>query len=137
MAVSITMRTEPGAPPMNRRSFRVNLLAALTLALGLFAPTRALADAPAASVSAPALKGETCSVQGLMDQIRRGLGSKSEAYKRYLRSLLRESAVLLPANERPVWGFQNTGVARLKMSRPLDPGVRCRAAQRNRPCSSG
>ena len=34
-----------------------------------------------------------------MDQIRRGLGSKSEAYKRYLRTLLRESAVTLPAGE--------------------------------------
>jgi HEAT repeat protein len=34
-----------------------------------------------------------------MDQIRRGLGSKSAAYKLYLRTLLRESAVLLPVNE--------------------------------------
>lgn len=49
--------------------------------------------------SAPALKGEVCSVSTLLDQIRRGLGSKSEAYRRYLRTLLRESAVNLPASE--------------------------------------
>ncbi len=48
---------------------------------------------------APALHGETCSVAGLLDQIRKGLGSKSEAYRRYLRALLRESAVTLPASE--------------------------------------
>ena len=34
-----------------------------------------------------------------MDSIRRGLGSKSEAYKQYLRTLLRESAVNLPLAE--------------------------------------
>jgi hypothetical protein len=34
-----------------------------------------------------------------MDQIRRGLGSKSEAYKNYLRTLLHESAVTLPVAE--------------------------------------
>ncbi len=34
-----------------------------------------------------------------MDSIRRGLGSKSEAYKKYLRTLLRESAVTLPDSE--------------------------------------
>ena len=57
-----------------------------------------LLPAPAAAAGpAPALHGETCSVDGLLDQIRRGLGSKSEAYRRYLRNLLRESAVTLPA----------------------------------------
>jgi hypothetical protein len=48
---------------------------------------------------APALQRESCSVEGLMDSIRRGLGSKSEAYKKYLRTLLRESAVTLPDSE--------------------------------------
>lgn len=34
-----------------------------------------------------------------MEQIRQGLGSKSEAYRRYLRTLLREAAVALPLGE--------------------------------------
>ena len=68
----------------------------LTLCLLLSAP--ALAQG-VSSVPGPALQGESCSVQGLMDSIRRGLQSKSEAYKRYLRTLLRESAVTLPDSE--------------------------------------
>lgn len=58
----------------------------------------AAAQAPAAA-PAPALRGETCSLDSLLQQIRRGLGSKSEAYRRYLRNLLRESAVNLSAVE--------------------------------------
>lgn len=75
-------------------SFRSFLLA---LALGLpLAPVSAHA---ASSGPAPDLQGETCSVQGLMDSIRHGLHSKSEAYKRYMRTLLKESAVTLPDGE--------------------------------------
>ncbi|WP_163870696.1 HEAT repeat domain-containing protein [Myxococcus eversor] len=47
----------------------------------------------------PALQPETCSVEGLMDSIRRGLQSKSPAYRRYLRELLKESAVTLPEEQ--------------------------------------
>jgi HEAT repeat protein len=47
----------------------------------------------------PALEAQTCSLEGLMDRIRRGLNSQSEAYRTYLRKLLRESAVLLPSAE--------------------------------------
>nr|WP_245918730.1 HEAT repeat domain-containing protein [Melittangium boletus] len=72
-------------------------LSALVLALGLLAPASALAAPP--SAEAPALQGETCSLEGLLGQIRHGLGSKSEAYKRYLRTLLSESAVNLPLGE--------------------------------------
>ncbi len=68
-------------------------LLALTLCHLLPAPAAAQAATPG---PAPALQGEACSVEGLMDSIRRGLGSKSEAYKRYLRTLLREAAVTLP-----------------------------------------
>lgn len=72
-------------------------------ALGLIAlchllPTVASAQA-ASSDTAPALRAEACSVDGLMDSIRRGLGSKSAAYRKYLRTLLRESAVTLPDAE--------------------------------------
>ncbi|NMO17458.1 HEAT repeat domain-containing protein [Pyxidicoccus fallax] len=65
------------------------------LALCSFLPMPSLA----ASDPAPSLQAETCSVEGLMDGIRRGLGSKSEAYRKYLRTLLRESAVTLPDAE--------------------------------------
>ncbi|OJH37590.1 hypothetical protein [Cystobacter ferrugineus] len=79
------------------------LLSALVLTLGLLAPAPASARTSASTTPLPAepptLRGETCSVEGLMDQIRRGLGSKSEAYKRYLRTLLRESAATLPLEE--------------------------------------
>jgi HEAT repeats len=71
-------------------------LLVLTLCQLLALPVAAQTASPS---SAPALVGESCSVPGLMDQIRRGLGSKSEAYKRYLRTLLRESAVTLPDGE--------------------------------------
>lgn len=54
--------------------------------------------APAAQAQ-PVHHPQTCSVQGLMEQIRRGLGSQSEAYRHYLRTLLRESAVTLPDAE--------------------------------------
>jgi hypothetical protein len=70
------------------------LLLALTLCHLL--PTAASAQV---STPGPDLQGETCSVQGLMDSIRRGLGSKSAAYKKYLRTLLREAAVTLPDSE--------------------------------------
>lgn len=70
------------------------LLLALTLCPLL--PTTAAAQVAAPG---PELQGQSCSVEGLMDSIRRGLQSKSEAYKKYLRTLLRESAVTLPDNE--------------------------------------
>ncbi|MCP3101539.1 HEAT repeat domain-containing protein [Myxococcus sp. K15C18031901] len=55
------------------------------------------AGAPDASVSrAPEPRAQACSVEGLMDSIRRGLQSGSPAYQRYLRELLKESAVTLP-----------------------------------------
>lgn len=101
MAASTTAAAEARNFSMNRSSFSPrSALRALVLALGLMTPALATAAAPpAASSEAPDLRGGSCSVEGLMDQIRRGLGSKSEAYKRYLRTLLRESAVLLPLNE--------------------------------------
>ncbi|HEX8825850.1 MAG TPA: HEAT repeat domain-containing protein [Archangium sp.] len=75
-------------------SFRTRtLLLALTLCPLL--PTAAAAQV----APGPALQGERCSVEGLMDSIRRGLQSKSEAYKKYQRTLLREAAVTLPDNE--------------------------------------
>jgi hypothetical protein len=79
-------------------SFRASSLGLLALTLCHLLPSLAAAQA-SSSGPAPALAGERCSVQGLMDQIRRGLGSKSEAYKRYLKMLLRESAVTLPDAE--------------------------------------
>ena len=79
-------------------SFHASALSLLALFLCHLLPTPAAAQV-ATPAPAPALEGESCSVQGLMDQIRRGLGSKSEAYKRYLRMLLRESAVTLPDSE--------------------------------------
>ncbi|HYO58937.1 HEAT repeat domain-containing protein [Archangium sp.] len=82
------------------RPFRpMNVLSTLALTVGLLAPALALAQQPASPREAPAFKAGTCSVEGLMDSIRRGLGSKSEAYKLYLRTLLRESAVNLPLHE--------------------------------------
>lgn len=87
----------PGTSAMNRLP-RLNVLSALALGLGLLAPVRAPAAEPNAS-QPPALKAGTCSVEGLMDSIRKGLHSKSEAYQRYLRTLLRESAVLLPPEQ--------------------------------------
>lgn len=57
-------------------------------------------NAHAASADArPALRASTCSVRGLMNDIRRGLGSGSPSYQRYLRTLLREAAVTLPDAE--------------------------------------
>jgi HEAT repeat protein len=83
---------------MTRAFLRMNVLPTLTLTVCLLAPALASAQQPAAS-DAPALKSTTCSVEGLMDSIRRGMSSKSEAYKLYLRTLLRESAVNLPRAE--------------------------------------
>ena len=79
---------------MTRTSAFRALLLVLTLRHLLPTPAAAQVSTPG-----PELQGETCSVQGLMDSIRRGLGSKSEAYKKYLRTLLRESAVTLPDSE--------------------------------------
>jgi len=79
-------------------SFSPSALGLLALTLCSLLP-HPVAAQTAVGGTAPALVGESCSVQGLMDQIRRGLGSKSEAYKRYLRTLLRESAVTLPDPE--------------------------------------
>ncbi|MBN8231003.1 HEAT repeat domain-containing protein [Corallococcus macrosporus] len=64
--------------------------------------TLMLASSPAWSTSPaakPALKGESCSVQGLMDQLRQGMGSSSKAYRDYLNAVLREAAVSLPSGE--------------------------------------
>lgn len=72
---------------------------ALLRALGLAALCHLLPTVASASEPAPELRPETCSVEGLMDSIRRGLHSKSEAYRKYLRTLLRESAVTLPDAE--------------------------------------
>lgn len=97
--------SEAQSSPMTPRILYMHALPALALTWSLLAaPAVALAQAPAAapapgSDEAPALKGGSCSVEGLMEQIRRGLGSKSEAYKLYLRTLLRESAVTLPLPE--------------------------------------
>ncbi|MCP3136338.1 HEAT repeat domain-containing protein [Pyxidicoccus xibeiensis] len=74
--------------------FRASTLGLLALTLCPLLPLPA-----AAQQEAPALRPQACSVGGLMDSIRRGLGSKSEAYKKYLRTLLRESAVTLPDAE--------------------------------------
>jgi HEAT repeat protein len=84
---------------MIRPILHMNVLPTLALTLGLLGPALASAEQPAAASNAPALKGGTCSVEGLMDSIRRGLHSDSEAYKQYLRTLLRESAVNLPLAE--------------------------------------
>ncbi|NNB87323.1 HEAT repeat domain-containing protein [Corallococcus exiguus] len=51
------------------------------------------------SAAKPALQGESCSVQGLMDQLRQGMGSSSKAYRDYLQAVLREAAVSLPSGE--------------------------------------
>ncbi|MFY0572670.1 HEAT repeat domain-containing protein [Archangium lansingense] len=75
-------------------SFRTGaLLLALTLC-PLLPGTAAAQVAPG-----PELQAGTCSVEGLMDSIRRGLKSNSESYKKYMRTLLRESAVTLPDQE--------------------------------------
>ncbi|HZI07023.1 MAG TPA: HEAT repeat domain-containing protein [Archangium sp.] len=83
---------------MTRAFLRMNVLPTLTLTACLLAPALAFAQ-PSAPREAPALQATTCSVEGLMDSIRRGMSSKSEAYKLYLRTLLRESAVNLPRAE--------------------------------------
>lgn len=84
---------------MTRLFPHMNVTSTLALTLSLLVPAMASAGQPASQQEAPALRAGTCSVQGLMDQIRRGLGSKSQAYKHYLRTLLRESAVNLPLSE--------------------------------------
>ncbi|MFY1831690.1 HEAT repeat domain-containing protein [Myxococcus fulvus] len=68
-------------------------------ALRLLALSSLLLSLPAWSAPSPELQPETCSVEGLMDSIRRGLQSKSPAYRRYLRELLKESAVTLPEEQ--------------------------------------
>lgn len=76
----------------------VRRLRALPLLLPLLwglPPTPAHAQ-PGPPPSAPVLHGETCSLDGLLLQIRGGLRSRSEAYRRYVRTLLQESAVQLP-----------------------------------------
>ena len=79
-------------------SLHMRTFGLLALAIGPLLPLTASAQ-PAPAAPAPVLQGETCSVQGLMDQIRRGLHSPSKAYKNYLRTLLREAAVTLPGAE--------------------------------------
>ncbi len=75
-------------------SFRTRTLL-LALTLGPLLPGAALAQA----APGPELQAGSCSVEGLMDSIRRGLQSDSAAYKKYLRTLLREAAVTLPDTE--------------------------------------
>jgi hypothetical protein len=119
----------------------MNRLCSLALALGLLAPALASATEPSspAATEAPTLKGGSCSVQGLMDQIRRGLGSKSEAYRLYLRTLLRESAVTLPlpelqaAFEReydPVMAEHLAAALVARTERGLEPEATALVAQR-------
>ena len=87
---------------MTRLILRMNVLSrapALALIACVLTPALASAQELAASGAAPAFKARTCSVEGLMGSIRRGLHSNSEAYKLYLRTLLRESAVNLPLAE--------------------------------------
>ncbi|WP_225411694.1 HEAT repeat domain-containing protein [Stigmatella hybrida] len=85
---------------MNRTRFpRMKPFSSWLLTLCLLGPAVPAVAGPTAPGAAPRLLGESCSVEGLMTQIRRGLGSTSEAYKSYLRELLSESAVLLPAAE--------------------------------------
>ncbi|MDC0713499.1 HEAT repeat domain-containing protein [Stigmatella sp. ncwal1] len=85
---------------MTRLPFlRMNALSPWMLTLCLLGPVLPAAGAPSPSGEAPLLQAGSCSVEGLMAQIRQGLGSSSEAYKNYLRGLLNESAVLLPAPE--------------------------------------
>ncbi|HYO73631.1 MAG TPA: HEAT repeat domain-containing protein [Archangium sp.] len=79
---------------MTRTSSFRPLLLSLTLCALLPGTAAAQVVAPG-----PALQGERCSVEGLMDSIRRGLQSNSEAYKKYMKTLLRESAVTLPDGE--------------------------------------
>jgi len=74
--------------PQRRTLCALTMLLALELAQGRLAGVAA---------AAPALSAESCSVEGLLADIRKGLGSRSEAYRRYLRNLLRESAPTLPA----------------------------------------
>ncbi|WP_163783710.1 HEAT repeat domain-containing protein [Myxococcus vastator] len=70
----------------------------LLLTLPLF-PLLATGAHAASADAQPALRASTCSVRGLMDDLRRGLGSGSPSYQRYLRTLLREAAVTLPDAE--------------------------------------
>jgi hypothetical protein len=119
-------------------SFHTSALGLLALTLCLLLPASAAAQAHS-SDPAPALEGESCSVQGLMDQIRRGLGSKSEAYKRYLRTLLRESAVTLPDSELraaferetdPVMAEHLAAALVARTERGADPGAMQAVARR-------
>ncbi|NTX41563.1 MULTISPECIES: HEAT repeat domain-containing protein [unclassified Myxococcus] len=81
------------------RTFLLARALCLLTSLSLLAPSPSLAQATGTPLPPPALQPETCSVEGLMDSIRRGLQSKSPAYRRYLRELLKESAVTLPEEQ--------------------------------------
>jgi HEAT repeat protein len=124
---------------MTRLPLRMNVISTLALTLSLFAPAMAPAAQPAVSAEAPALRAGTCSVQGLMDQIRRGLGSKSQAYKLYLRTLLRESAVNLPLSELqaafereydPIMAEHLAAALAARTERDLEPEAMQAVAQR-------
>lgn len=95
MAASTTMTETPSASMPHAP--RPSTLSALLLAVGLFAPATSWAAPPAADP--PELQRETCSLEGLLARIRQGMGSKSPAYKRYLGTLLRESAATLSLAE--------------------------------------
>ena len=76
-----------------------------------------LAAAPPAraqSAAGPALRASTCTVESLGSALRRGRGSPSAAYKRYLRELAKESAVTLPAAElqEAFWRERDGGLLR-------------------------
>ncbi|MBN1208062.1 MAG: HEAT repeat domain-containing protein [Myxococcaceae bacterium] len=128
---------------MTRHFLSLDRISTLALTLCLLATPLASAAEPTSSASAsdepPTLKGGSCSVQGLMDQIRRGLGSKSEAYRLYLRTLLRESAVTLPLHELqaafereydPVMAEHLAAALVARTERGLEPEAMARVAQR-------
>ncbi|MFP2908421.1 HEAT repeat domain-containing protein [Pyxidicoccus sp. 3LFB2] len=78
---------------------RPHAFASRALGLAALALCHLFPVTASAQATAPELRAESCSVEGLMGSIRRGLASKSPAYKKYLRTLLRESAVTLPDAE--------------------------------------
>lgn len=133
------MTERPDIAPMTRASTSsLSALSLLALLLCPLLPSTAAAQAAIGGTS-PRLVGESCSVQGLMDQIRKGLGSKSEAYKRYLRTLLRESAVNLPDAElraaferetNPEMAEHLAAALVARTERGLDPSAMKAVAQR-------
>ena len=96
---------------MNRRTLLCTPAALIIIIMALLGTAKVRAQ-PAA----PLLRGETCSLDGLLEQIRKGMSGKSEAYRRYLRNLLRESAVNLPAPKLAATGDEDGGRRRRRRS---------------------